>query len=82
MKLQEKLDAYKKDFLTKVPPDALSIMQQATSDLNKSGLLAKAIKVGDLAPNFELQNTDGDAVALGDLLDKGPLVLSFYRGSW
>jgi len=82
MKLQEKLDAYKKDFLTKVPPDALSIMQQATSDLNKSGLLAKAIKVGDLAPNFELQNTDGDAVALGDLLDKGPLVLSFYRGRW
>lgn len=82
MKLQEKLDAYKKDFLTKVPPDALSIMQQATGDLNKSGLLAKAIKVGDLAPNFELQNTDGDAVALGDLLDKGPLVLSFYRGRW
>jgi len=82
MKLQEKLDAYKKDFLTKVPPDALSIMQQATSDLNGSGILAKAIKVGDLAPDFELNNTEGDAVALGDLLDKGPLILSFYRGRW
>ena len=82
MRLQEKLDAYKKDFLTKVPPDALSIMQQATSDLNGSGILAKAIKVGDLAPDFELNNTEGDAVALGDLLDKGPLILSFYRGRW
>ncbi len=82
MKLQEKLDAYKKDFLTQVPPDALSIMQQATSDLNGSGILAKAIKVGDLAPDFELNNTEGDAVALGDLLDKGPLILSFYRGRW
>ena len=82
MKLQEKLDAYKKDFLTEVPPDALSIMQQATSDLNGSGILAKAIKVGDLAPDFELNNTESDAVALGDLLDKGPLILSFYRGRW
>jgi hypothetical protein len=82
MKLQEKLDAYKKDFLTQVPPDALLIMQQATSDLNGSGILAKAIKVGDLAPDFELNNTEGDAVALGDLLDKGPLILSFYRGRW
>jgi len=82
MRLQEKLDAYKKDFLTKVPPDALSIMQQATSDLNGSGILAKAIKVGDLAPDFEMNNTDGKAVTLGDLLDKGPLVISFYRGGW
>ena len=82
MKLQEKLDAYKKDFLTQVPPDALSIMQQATSDLNGSGILAKSIKVGDLAPDFELNDTEGAAVALGDLLDKGPLVLSFYRGRW
>ena len=82
MGLQEKLDAYKKDFVTKVPPDALAIMQQATRDLNESGILAKAIKVGDLAPDFELLDTQGAPVALGDLLDKGPLVLSFYRGRW
>lgn len=82
MKLQEKLDAHKKDFISKVPPEALSIMQQATRDLNSSGILAKAIKVGDLAPDFELNDTDGEAVALSDLLDKGPLVLSFYRGHW
>jgi hypothetical protein len=82
MKLQEKLDAHKKDFVSKVPADILAIMQRAKDDLSRSGLLAKAIKVGDLAPDFELNNTEGEAVALGDLLDKGPLVLSFYRGGW
>lgn len=82
MRLQEKLDAYKKDFVAKVPPDALAVMQQATRDLNESGILAKAVKVGDLAPDFELRDTEGATVALGDLLDKGPLVLSFYRGRW
>ncbi len=82
MKLQEKLDAYKKDFVSKVPADILAIMQRAKDDLAKSSLLANAIKVGDLAPDFQLNNTEGDPVALGDLLDKGPLVLSFYRGAW
>jgi len=82
MKLQEKLDAHKKDFVSKVPADILAIMQRAKEDLAKSGLLAKAVKVGDLAPDFELKDTEGSPVALGDLLDKGPLVLSFYRGGW
>lgn len=82
MKLQEKLDAHKKDFVSKVPADILAIMQRAKEDLARSGLLAKAVKVGDLAPDFELKDTEGEAVALGDLLDKGPLVLSFYRGRW
>lgn len=82
MKLQEKLDAHKKDFVSKVPADILAIMQRAKDDLGRSGLLAKAIKVGDLAPDFELNNTEGETVALGDLLDKGPLILSFYRGGW
>jgi len=82
MKLQEKLDAHKKDFVSKVPADILAIMQRAKEDLARSGLLAKAVKVGDLAPDFELKDTEGKTVALGDLLDKGPLVLSFYRGRW
>ena len=82
MKLQEKLDAHKKDFVSKVPADLLAIMQRAKDDLDRSGLLAKAIKVGDLAPDFELKNTEGETVTLGDLLDKGPLILSFYRGGW
>ena len=82
MTLKERIDAYKKDFLTKVPPEALSIMQRATEDLARSGILTRTVKVGDLAPDFELQDTEGKIAALGNLLDNGPVVLSFYRGRW
>ena len=82
MKLQEKLDAYKKGFLKKVPEDALSIMKQATEDLRNSDIMDQTVKVGQKAPDFELKNVDGKNVVLSELLKKGPVVLGFYRGKW
>ncbi|GAA4239418.1 peroxiredoxin-like family protein [Postechiella marina] len=41
-----------------------------------------AIKVGEKAPNFELPNPKGNHVTLQSLLKKGPVVVTFYRGSW
>jgi hypothetical protein len=82
MKLQEKLDQYKKSFLEKAPPDAVAVMQRATRDLADSGLVEKAVKVGDCAPDFTLENTAGEKVGLSGLLLKGPVVLTFYRGKW
>jgi peroxiredoxin Q/BCP len=36
------------------------------------------ITTGDKAPAFELQDENGQAVRLGDLLTEGPVVLFFY----
>jgi peroxiredoxin len=33
-------------------------------------------------PAFDLANHDGRRVASEDLIGGGPLVLSFFRGSW
>jgi peroxiredoxin len=41
-----------------------------------------ALKLGAKAPNFTLPNQDGNLIALNDVLAKGPVVLTFYRGSW
>jgi len=41
-----------------------------------------AIKVGQAAPNFELSNPQGNTVSLSNLLEKGPVVVTFYRGGW
>ncbi|ADV50843.1 alkyl hydroperoxide reductase/ Thiol specific antioxidant/ Mal allergen [Cellulophaga algicola DSM 14237] len=41
-----------------------------------------AIKVGEKAPIFELPNPEGKLISLDSLLDKGPLVITFYRGNW
>jgi len=41
-----------------------------------------AIQLGAQAPRFELPNQQGKSVSLDDLLTKGPVVVTFYRGSW
>ena len=82
MKLQGKLDRYKKSFLEKAPEAVVAVMQRATRDLADSGLVEKAVTVGDCAPDFTLENTAGEKVGLSGLLLKGPVVLTFYRGKW
>ena len=34
------------------------------------------------APDFELPNADGRRIRLSDQLERGPVVLTFYRGTW
>ncbi len=82
LKLQEKMDAYKKGMQEKAPKEALEIMHRATEAIKNSGMLEKTVKVGDQAPAFNLENTSGDMVNMSVLLSKGPLVLAFYRGKW
>lgn len=38
--------------------------------------------VGDEAPNFTLPNATGGEVELANALAEGPVVLTFYRGTW
>ena len=43
---------------------------------------SNALKLSQKAPRFKLPNGEGKLVSLDDLLTKGPLILTFYRGSW
>jgi AhpC/TSA family len=40
------------------------------------------IKVGQPAPDFTLENMDGNPVSLSDFRGKKSVVLVFYRGQW
>ena len=87
MTLQAKLDAFKADFEAGKPPYSvpravIETMHRATAALVASGAAAKALKAGDKAPAFTLADPDGRPVSSADLLARGPLVISFYRGVW
>jgi hypothetical protein len=82
MTLKQKIEAYKEDFKKKAPQEAQEIMRRATNDLQNSPQMINTIKVGDMAPGFSLKNTANKDIVIGDLLDRGPVVLSFYRGRW
>ena len=87
MALQDRLDAFKADFTSgKLPfkpsKERLQTMQRATDELIASGQAQRAKKAGDTAPEFTLLDPDGQPVSSRELLARGPLVISFYRGVW
>ena len=82
MNLQDKLNELKANFEKQAPQDAVEIMHKATDDLRKSGILERALKVGDSMPEFELENAEGNRIRSKDILAKKRMVLSFYRGKW
>ena len=82
MSLADKLAATRAASAGRIPPDKAAIMHRATDDLRKSGILDRIVKPGARMPAFELANHDGRRVSSSDLLARGPLVLSFFRGSW
>ena len=87
MALQDRLDAFKADFVTgklavKPTRERLDAMRRATAELIESGQAQRAKKAGDIAPEFTLNDPDGKEVSSRDLLARAPLVVSFYRGVW
>ncbi len=83
MSLQDRLDAFKADFEgNKAPPAAVAAFRKATAELIASGQAERALKPGDRAPAFTLPDADGATVSSTDLLTRGPLALTFYRGVW
>lgn len=83
MSLQAKLDAFKADFeANKAPREVVEAFHRSTRELIASGQAERALKTGDHAPEFVLTNADGKPVSSKDILAKGPLVLTFYRGAW
>jgi peroxiredoxin len=47
-----------------------------------SGLTETSLKIGARMPDFDLPNVEGRFVASQALLERGPLVVSFFRGGW
>ncbi len=82
MSLKEELDKFLAQFEKDVPEEVRTIITTESERLAQSGIADQSLKVGDKAPAFSLSNGAGKTVSSNDLLSKGPLVVSFYRGGW
>jgi hypothetical protein len=86
MSLQAQLDAFKADFESGKPPynaprPVIEIMQRATAELIATGAASLTKKAGDVAPSFSLKDPNGNVLDSDELLRRGPLILTFYRGA-
>ncbi len=82
MSLEQQLAAIREGATKRIPAESLAIMHRATEQLQQSGLAERAMGVGDQMPAFSLRGGVGNEVRSSDLLTRGPLVLTFFRGVW
>ncbi|PKP40455.1 MAG: alkyl hydroperoxide reductase [Bacteroidetes bacterium HGW-Bacteroidetes-12] len=82
MTLKEELGEFAQQMSEKAPQEVLQTMGVEISKLAESGIMSTALKQGDIIPDFELKDTEGNIVSLNSLIQKGSLVISFNRGNW
>ena len=80
--LAEDLDRFVKQYLETAPENVQNDQSRGINELSDSGILDNAVNVGEYAPEFDLPNAIGGHTSLYDSLQKGPVVLVWYRGGW
>lgn len=80
--LAAELDGMREGFNASAPADVKEAFEQGVRDVDALGLIKTSVQVGQKAPGFELPNATGTTTKLADMLAKGPVVVTFYRGGW
>jgi len=82
MSLKAQLELCRSEYEANVEPHVIDAARRSVQSLAETGLVAKAVKAGEAAPLFRLRCRRGGFIDLSDLLNRGPVVVSFFRGDW
>lgn len=82
MSLKAQIDAYNVQKDAKLPADVLALMNTTNEELIAQHIKDNALQIGQKVESFSLANHKGENIELADLLKKGPVIISFYRGGW
>ncbi|KAI0114575.1 AhpC-TSA-domain-containing protein [Hypoxylon sp. NC0597] len=81
MSLQTQLEAVTAQFKN-APAELKDPINKAREDFAKTFDVSSAIQPGQKLPEFELPDSLNRTVRSADLLARGPLLITFYRGQW
>ena len=82
MSLNDQLAKLKQERTAKRPAEISQMMAAEQERVAALGLEDTSLQPGDKIPAFTLPNAVGKTTSSSDLLEKGALVISFYRGAW
>ena len=82
MSLNDELEMMREASWGRWPAEKRAILYRVRDEIAASGLIERALKPGDRAPDFQLPAVEGTPVRLLDVRSRGPVVISFYRGHW
>lgn len=80
--LRESIEQFKQKMAGAYPKELLESISGELRNLAETGIANNALKAGDQAPDFSLPDPQGKIIRLSDLRRQGPVVVTFYRGSW
>jgi peroxiredoxin len=84
MKLQDRLDQFTASLIASgaIPEAVVTELMGGIEEQIASGAAHRALKAGEAAPSFALKDANYTRYSSADLLRRGPLVVTFYRGVW
>ena len=82
MGLTEQINDLKQQLGREIPGEILEEIGQFLQGLAQSGIEKTSCQAGDKMPFFALPGAKGQLVSSEAILEKVPMVLSFYRGIW
>ncbi len=82
MSLKEQLTEFRAAWRKNVPADMQAIADRNVEQLRTCALQQTILRVGDRAPAIVLPNAMGQTVDVAALIEKGPVIVTFYRGGW
>ena len=80
--LSQQLEEYLAGWMQRVPAERRAAMERHIAHLSETGIGRNAKQVGDRAPEIVLPDAHGRPFKIVDLLAKGPVIVTFYRGGW
>ena len=78
--LENELAEFQSSWNSKAPEGLQDKFENGIAEITE--IQQSALKVGDIAPDFELKNALNKPIKLSLLLQSGPVILSWYRGGW
>lgn len=78
----QELESRHAAFRDSLSPAKQRLFTQWIEALTATNLAQSALTIGDTAPDFILPSASGQPTRLYSLLERGPVVLVFYRGGW
>jgi peroxiredoxin len=80
--LREQLAERKANLDKYVLAETRAVYARVVEELRQSGMVERSLHAGGKAPEFELKDHDGKLVASPALLERGRLLVCFFRGRW
>ena len=80
--LAQQIEALQTQLASQLPADITTAFEESIVAVKSLGLEEKSLQVGDQFPDFNLINSNSQAISLPELLSNGQVIIAFFRGTW